>query len=544
MPEDAPPDEVLPEYVRALLRLDAYPSPPPDVELRQTHVSYVFLAGDVAYKTKKPVDFGFIDQVAPERREAFCHAEVRLNRRLAPDVYLGVGPIVRYPGGRIAVLPHGSAVPADAEVVEWCVQMRRLPDDRTLRELLPAGEAPPRVTERVVRQLIAFHEAAEVVENDPDFAGAVGDARWWGREYSETEGFIGSTWTPEDASAIRAFVASQLEREAALFDARLADGRVVEGHGDLRADHIYVLDDGAEELRIVDCIEFSEWYHFRYLDAGYDIAFLAMDLEALGYSELGDEIAGRYIAAAGDETMGVLQPLHRAFRAFVRGKVESIGAHAPEVGEEQRRDLADSASRFFRLAASYGDRRAEPSLVVMCGLPATGKSTVAGTLAGRIGAAYVSSDIVRKQLAGIDPRERADDAFRAGLYAPEMTERTYAELRRRVAEHLDAGRAVVVDAMHGRASERDAARTLAAEQGAPCLVVELRLDEAAARARIAGREDDTLRTSDATQDVYTSQRDRFEPVGEGEGASVVLDASKTPGGLAREIAEALALVNA
>ena len=544
MPEDAPPEEVLPEYVRALLRPDAYPSPPPDVELRQTHVSYVFLAGDVAYKTKKPVDFGFIDQVAPERREAFCYAEVRLNRRLAPDVYLGVGPIVRYPGGRIAVLPHGSAVPADAEVVEWCVQMRRLPDDRTLRELLPAGAAPPRVTERVVRQLIAFHEAADVVENDPDFAGAVGDARWWEREYSETEGFIGSTWTPEDASATRAFVASQLEREAALFDARLADGRVVEGHGDLRADHIYVLDDAAEELRIVDCIEFSEWYHFRYLDAGYDVAFLAMDLEALGYPGLGDEIAGRYIAAAGDETMGVLQPLHRAFRAFVRGKVESIGAHAPEVGEEQRRDLADSASGFFRLAASYGDRRAEPALVVMCGLPATGKSTVAGTLAGRIGAAYVSSDIVRKQLAGIDPRERAGNAFRAGLYAPEMTERTYAELRRRVAEHLDAGRAVVVDAMHGQASERDAARALAAEHGAPCLVVELRLDEAAARARIAGREDDPLRTSDATGDVYTSQRDRFEPVGEGEGASVVLDASKTPGGLAREIAEALALVNA
>ena len=142
MAEDAAPDEVLPEYVRALLRPDAYPSPPPDVELRQTHVSYVFLAGDVVYKTKKPVDFGFIDQVAPERREAFCHAEVRLNRRLAPDVYLGVGPIVRHPDGRIAVLPAGEPPPAGAEVVEWCVQMRRLPDDRTLRELLPAGASP------------------------------------------------------------------------------------------------------------------------------------------------------------------------------------------------------------------------------------------------------------------------------------------------------------------------------------------------------------------------------------------------------------------
>ena len=539
MPGDAPPGEVLPEYVRALLRPDAYPSPPPDIELRQTHVSYVFLAGDVVYKTKKPVDFGFIDQVAPERREAFCHAEVRLNRRLAPDVYLGVGPIVRHPDGRIAVLPAGEPAPAGAEVVEWCVQMRRLPDDRTLRELLPADLAPPRLAEHVVRRLIAFHEAAEVVENDPDFAGAAGDLAWWTREYGETEHCIGDTWAPEDAAATRAFVASQLEHEAALFDARLADGRVIEGHGDLRADHVYVLDDAAGDLAIVDCIEFSEWYHFRYLDAGYDIAFLAMDLEALGYAELGDEIAGRYIAAADDETMGVLQPLHRAFRAFVRGKVESIGAHAPEVGEEQRAELAESASRFFRLAASYGERRAEPAIVVMCGLPATGKSTVAGTLAGRIGAAYVSSDIVRKQLAGIDPRKRADDAFRAGLYAPEMTERTYDELRRRVREHLDAGRAVVIDAMHGRASEREAARALAAELGVPCLVAELRLDEESARARIAGREDDPLRTSDATEDVYAMQRERFEPVGDAEGASVALDASRPPGALARAIAEAL-----
>ncbi len=539
MPGDAPAAEVLPEYVRALLRPDAYPSPPPDVELRQTHVSYVFLAGDVVYKTKKPVDFGFIDQVAPERREAFCHAEVRLNRRLAPDVYLGVGPIVRYPGGRIAVLPAGSPVPAGSEVVEWCVQMRRLPDDRTLRELLPAGGAPPRIAEHVVRRLISYHERAEVVANDPDFAGAAGEAAWWSREYAETEGFIGDTWTPEDAAATRAFVASQLEREAALFDARLAAGRVIEGHGDLRADHVYVLDDDAEELAIVDCIEFSEWYHFRYLDAGYDIAFLAMDLAAVGYPELGDEIAGRYIAAAGDETMGVLQPLHRTFRAFVRGKVESIGAHAPEVDEEQRRALADSAARFFRLAVSYGQRHAEPAVVVMCGLPATGKSTVAGTLAGRIGAAYVSSDIVRKQIAGIDPRERAGDAFGAGLYAPQMTERTYEELRRRTGEHLEAGRAVVIDAMHGRASERDEARALAAEHGAPCLIVELRLDEADARARIAGRDDDPLRTSDATENVYASQRERFEPVEDGEGASVTLDASRSPGALAREIAEAL-----
>ena len=540
MPDAATGNEALPEYVRALLRPDAYPSPPGSVELRQTHVSYVFLAGDVAYKTKKPVDFGFIDQVAPERREAFCHAEVRLNRRLAPDVYLGVGPIVRHPDGRIAALPAGADAPDGAEVVEWSVQMRRLPDDRTLRELLLAGAAPPGIAERVVRRLIAFHEAAEVVANDPDFAGAAGDVRWWEREYGETEGFIGDTWAPEDAASTRAFIAFQLAREAALFDERLAAGRVIEGHGDLRADHVYVLDDAGDNLAIVDCIEFSEWYHFRYLDAGYDVAFLAMDIEALGYPELGDEIAGRYIAASGDETMGVLQPLHRAFRAFVRGKVESIGARAPEVGEEQRADLAASASHFFRLAASYGERQAPPALVLMCGPSGTGKSTVGATLAGRIGAAYVSSDITRKQIAGIDPRERGDEAIGAGLYSRSMTERTFAELRRRAGEHLAAGRAVVMDAVNGVPWGRAEARAVAEAHGAPCLFAELRLDDAGALARIAAREDDPLRISDAGAEVYASQRRNYRPVAADEGPRIGLDASRPPGALAREIADALA----
>ena len=317
---------------------------------------------------------------------------------------------------------------------------------------------------------------------------------------------------------------------------------MIEGHGDLRADHVYVLDDAADEIAIVDCIEFSEWYHFRYLDAGYDVAFLAMDLEALGYPGLGDEIAGRYIAASGDETMGVLQPLHRAFRAFVRGKVESIGAHAPEVGETQRAALAASASRFFRLAASYGEQRADPALVVICGLSGTGKSTVAGTLAARIGAAYVSSDIVRKQLVGIDPRQRATEAVGEGLYSRQMTDRTFTELRRRAGEHLAAGRAVVMDAVNGVPWGRAAARRVAEDHGASCLFAELRLDDAEVLARIAAREDDPLRISDATAEVYSSQRRNYRPVADDEGPHVTLDASRPPGALARAIADALARV--
>ena len=537
VPEDTAPGSELPDYVRGLLVPAAYPRPPHSVELLQTHISYVFLAGDVVYKTKKPVDFGFIDQTDHGARERFCHAELRLNRRLAPDVYLDVVPVVRTPDGRFAV---EGETEGGTPVVEWAVKMRRLPEDRTLDRLLDAGAAPAGLIERIVRRLIAFHEAAEVVVNDAGFAGGIAERAWWRREYEEAEAFIGETWRPQDARATRAFVEQTIEREQALFDERLALRRVVEGHGDLQAKHVYALDDAGEELAIIDCIEFNDWFHFRYLDVGYDIAFLAMDLEALGRPDLGDELAGRYIAAAHDETMGPLQPLHRALRAFVRGKVESIGARASELPETERSALAASASRYFRLAAAYAERRAGPSLVLLAGLPATGKSTVAGTLAGRVGAACISSDSVRKRLAGLDPRERAGEAFGAGLYAPEMTERTYVELRRRAGEQLAAGRPVVLDATHSSVAQRRAALAIAAEHGVPALIAELRLDRESARARIEERRDDPLRSSDATTAVYEQQRAQFEPVTSAEPAThLVLDAAQQPAALALEIASRL-----
>jgi len=538
-------NDTLPEYVRGLLDPSAYPAPPDRVDLVQTHISYVFLAGGVVYKTKKPVDFGFIEQMSVERRRAFCEAEVRLNARLAPDVYMAVVPVVRTQDGQYHVEPRPVAGMQQIEVVEWAVKMRRLPDDRTLDRLLAAGELAPGVLERIVRRLVAFHEHAEVLGADrADFAGSAAVAAWWTREYGEATVDIGGTWREDEAAATNAFFTQTIETQQALLNERLAEGRVVEGHGDLQAKHVYVLDDTGEHLAIVDCIEFSDWFQFRYLDAGYDVAFLAMDLEAQGHADLGDELAGRYIAAAHDETMGVLQPMHRGFRAFVRGKVESIGARAGELPTEQRAHLADSASRYYRLAADYARRQAAPALVVLCGLPGTGKSTVGATLAGRIGAAYLSSDTVRKQLAGIDPRERVTERDREGLYAPGMNERTYDELRRRAAEHLAAGRPVVLDAMHGRAEERRAALAVAQAAGVPALIAELRLSESDALTRIDARASDPNLTSDATREVYLASVGRFEEVGSSEGTHLGLDASQGPAELAREIASALGSLSA
>lgn len=531
-------NDLLPDYVRGLLDPRAYAHAPSAVDLVQTHISYVFLAGDVVYKTKKPVNFGFIDQESAATRERLCRAEVRLNRRFTRDVYLDAVPVLRLSDGSFAIDPPAGPPPG-SEVVEWAVKMRRLPDDRTLDRLLAAGAAPAGALGRIVRRLIEFHESAAVVKNDPAFAGGSALRAWWTREYGEAEVNIGGTWRPEDATALRDFVARSLEREAGLLDQRLAEGRVVEGHGDLHAKHVYVLDEAASDIQIVDCIEFNDWFNFRYLDVGYDVAFLAMDLEARGFGELGDELAGRYLAASGDETLGILQPLHRAFRAFIRGKVESIGARAPEIAEAQRQELAASASRYFGLASDFARRQSGPALVVMSGLSGTGKSIVGATLAARIGAAYVSSDAVRKRLAGIDPRTPVPGRYHEGLYDAASTARTYETLRAHADAQLAAGHAVVLDATHQRAADRRAAIELAGARGVPTLVVELRLEDAAARARIEARASDPLRTSDATWEIYQQQRAAFETVGADEGPHLVLDAARSPAALALEVAQAL-----
>lgn len=526
-------DAVLPPFVSALLDPAAYPHRPESVTLVQTHISWVWLAGDFVYKAKKPVDFGFIDQTAPTARERYCYMEVELNRRLAPDVYLDVVPIVRTPGGSFAVEQQG-------EVVEWAVKMRRLPDDRTLDRLIEAQHVPHDLPERLAARLVEFHAAARIVEDDPAFAGAEAERRWWAREYAEAAGNIGGTWDAGDAAVLRDFIADSLDREATLFDERLRHGRVVEGHGDLHAKHVYVLGPRPEDLLIVDCIEFTEWFHFRYLDVGYDVAFLAMDLEARGERDLGDEVCGRYLAATADETLGVLQPLHRAFRAFVRGKVESIGANDLAIPSDVRAGLAGSAARYFRLASAYAGRRRPPCVIVMCGASGTGKSTVGATLAGRIGAAYVSSDATRKRLAGLRPQQHGGSAeFAAGLYAPEMTERTYEEMRQSARRHLAAGHPVVLDATHGRALDRQAARQLAREAGVPVLVIALSLTDDAALARIEARMSDPLATSDITPEHYRRQVEQFEMPRPHEGPGLALNGGLSLATLIEEIEESL-----
>ena len=406
----------------------------PFVAVRETHIGVVFLVGDRVYKMKKPVNLGFLDFGTRARRQAACLREVELNRRLAPDVYLGVATVSDVEGG-----------PGEPLVV-----MRRMSEDCRLSTLARADAPLSGEISRLARVLAAFHAAAERGPHvDAEGTVAALSARWEASFAQVDE--VGAEVVPAEARAeivrrTRDFLAGRAE----LFASRVAGGRIVDGHGDLLADDIFVLDDGP---RVLDCLEFDD--HLRRLDGLDDVAFLAMDLERLGRPDLGTLLLDRYSEYSGDPAPASLRAHYVAYRAFVRVKVACLRHAQGDVrAASEAREYADIALRHLR--------RGAVRLVLVGGLPGSGKTTIAGRLADELGAVLLSSDRVRKELAGFDPTRHTPAPYRSGIYSPEHTERTYAELLRRAGELLARGEPVVLDASWSAAAERDLAGKLAA----------------------------------------------------------------------------------
>ncbi len=405
----------------------------PFVAVRETHIGVVFLVGDRVYKLKKSVSLGFLDFGTRARRHAACLREVELNSRLAPDVYLGVATVSDVDGG----------------LGEPLVVMRRMPEDRRLSTLVHAGVPLSEEISKLARVLAAFHAAAERGPHvDAEGAVAALSARWEASFAQVDE--VGAEVVPAEARAeisrrTRDFLAGRAE----LFASRLARGRIVDGHGDLLADDIFLLDDGP---RVLDCLEFDD--HLRRLDGLDDLAFLAMDLERLGRPDLGTLLLDRYAEYSGDPAPASLRAHYIAYRAFVRVKVACL-RHAQGDPSAAAEALAYTDIVLRHL------RRGAVRLVLVGGLPGSGKTTIAGRIADELGAVLVSSDRVRKELAGLDPRQHVPAPYRSGIYSPEHTERTYTEMLHRAGELLSRGEPVVLDASWSAAAERDLAGKLA-----------------------------------------------------------------------------------
>ncbi len=475
----------LPSLLRALAEPSAYPFPVAEVVVCQTHISAVFLAGPFAYKVKKPVNPGFLDFSTLENRHHFCEEEVRLNRRLAPDIYLGVVPVVR-DGGRLRVEGAG-------EPVEWAVKMRRLPEGVTLHERLRRDEVGTALVEALARKIADFHHrspAPDAFRAQSRFDVVAGNIR---EVFATAAPSVGTAVSAAVYGRVRELVEEQLARQRPLIDGRAARGLTRDAHGDLHLDHVCYFPDRAppDDIICIDCIEFNE--RFRFIDPVADMAFAAMDLAFHGRRDLAGAFAEAYFAAAGDDEGRALLPLFAAYRASVRGA-------------EHAAALQSARGHWLLALAGLEEPARRPALLLVGGLQGSGKSTLSRAVAQRADFTHIRSDEVRKELAGVAPDRRLDEAF----YSPEWTERTYAECLRRAGERLFEGGRVLIDATFADEERRRLCLGAAARWGVPALWLLCRAEPEVVRRRLGQRRGDV---SDADWDVYLRAAARWQEPG-------------------------------
>jgi len=480
-----------------------YPFAVTSVEVVQTHISVVFLAGDFVYKIKKPVRLSFLDFSTLDLRRHFCDEEVRLNRRLAPDVYLGVVPVT----------DDGSGVRFEGrgETVEWAVKMRRLPEAATLEQRVLRDEIDESHVRSLALRLAEFHANAARSAAIAAFGRFEVVYRNIRENFIVSAPQVGNTISTPVRDRLVSLTEETLDEMKAVIDSRAARGIPCDTHGDLHLDHVYLFPDRSPpaDLVIIDCIEFNE--RFRYTDPVADMAFVAMDFEFHGRRDLALALTQTYFQARDDDEGRRLLPLYLSYRAAVRGKVDGLQLDEPEIPEPARAAALMRARGHWLLALSALETpNRRPGLVLVGGLPGTGKSTLARCLGEQAGFQVIRSDVVRKELAGLSVEATANAETRANIYTPEWTDRTYSECLRRAEELLFEGGRVIVDANFRAERQRQMFLDAALRFGVPVLFLVCEAEPATVKARLDSRRGDA---SDADWAVYQQVAQNWEKPG-------------------------------
>ena len=498
--------------IEALSRPGAYPAPVDAVERVETHISWVFLAGDYAYKFKKPLDLGFLDFRKRAQRLHFCREELRLNGRLAPDIYLDVVGARRTANGwRIGPLTD------DAEPA---VRMRRFPADARLDRVLERGQLEAGTLEAFARELADFQRGLPPARPGDGLGDAAAITTPALENFRALPDESLDAASRDRLAALRQWTQAQADALADAFTARLAGGRVREGHGDLHLGNLVLLEG---RVAAFDGIEFDP--ALRWIDLQSEVAFLLMDLESRGQAALGWRFYNAWLAALGDHDGLRLLNWYLAYRHLVRAKIDGIRLAQDGLPSEEAARLESRLANHLRLAAGHA-QPPTPVLVLMHGLSGSGKSRLARRLAPRLPAAWVRSDEERKRLHGLDPAAAAPAGVGEGLYSPAATQRTYARLAEIARGALQGGVSIVLDAAFLESERRAQFISLADECDARPVVLSCQAPEAVLRERVAGRRDDP---SDAGLAVLEAQLARPAHIGRREAAyRVVVDTSADP----------------
>ena len=496
--------------IKALSCADAWPHPVHGVELIETHISWVFLTGEYAYKIKKPVDFGFLDFSSLDKRRRCCEEEVRLNRRLAPDLYLDVVPITGS-----AAEPR-VAGPGDA--IDYAVKMRQFDTDAEFDRLLARGELGPEHVDQVASTLARFHQGCDVAAPDSGF-GTADAVSWPVRENFDQVRPHLRNQLGDDAWLqfidLEQWSLEACERLGDSFERRLRKGFVRECHGDLHLRNIVVVNG---EVTPFDCIEFNP--KLRWIDVISELAFLLMDLDDHGRSDLSGRLVNAYLEFTGDYEGLELLRFYQVYRAMVRVKVECL--RLAQVDNADSRLMAEM-QRYLDLAGRYTSVH-RPGLLITHGLSGSGKTYLSQKLLEAAPVIRVRSDVERKRIYGLSPLESSRDKLEEGIYTRIANDRTYARLESVSSQLIGDGFDVIVDAAFLLREERDQFRRLAQVLGAPFAIVHCEMEPEIQRERVASRSERADDASEAGLLVLERQARFEEPLGGEERAyTVVVD---------------------
>lgn len=491
------PDPTIQTRLTEMLKPELYGKSKIRVRLIQTHTSWVFIAGEFAYKVKKPVNFGFLDYTTLSARKFFCNEEFRLNRLLSPELYIGVLPITDR-RGRLYINGPG-------QIIDYCVKMRALPQSALMTNLLEKDQVTFEQIDEIARKTADFHRQAE---RGPEIAryGSSEIVRLnWDENFAQTMEFRGKTITAKEFNDVKKKVERFIVRNRALFRKRREQGFVRRCHGDLHSKNIFITD----RIYIFDCIEFNP--RFSCCDVASEVAFMAMDLDYFNRHDLANFFVERYLIYSGDEDFLRLLNFYRCYRAYVRGKVISFQLNDKTISQKARTVAKATARKYFHLAWRYAQLLEEkPWLMVMFGLPATGKTYLAQRLADARLVMHLISDSIRKQIMGINVTEHRFEGYGKGIYSFLVSRRTYEEMLRRGQIFLRAGQPVILDATFLTEAARNQCREMAARLKIPTIFVWSYCPEKTVLERLRRRRQ-TTSFSDAKIEIYRMMQHKFQP---------------------------------
>jgi len=479
---------MLPALIQQMLRPEFYPASEATVQLIQTHISYVLLTGEFAYKVKKPLNFGFLNYSTLEARRHFSEEELRLNQRGAAQIYLEVLPITQTNGTY--------QLGGEGEVVEYAVKMRQFPQETLLTNLFERGELTPALLQDLAKAIAEFHAKTTTNDYIRSFGEVSQIRQAFDENFEQTVQYIGGPQTQLQFDETKAYCDQFFATQTALFQQRVAADRIRECHGDLHLRNIAYWN---SELLLFDCIEFNE--PFRFVDVMYDVAYIVMDLEARQRPDLSALFLNAYVEQTGDwEGLQVL-PIYVSRQTYVRAKVTSFLLGDPGVPEAEKQQAQETAALYYRLAWQFSQARTG-RLMIMSGLSGAGKSTTARQIATQFSAIQIRSDAVRKHLGGIPLDQRGGD----DLYTPEMTQKTYSKLLELGLALASQGYPVILDAKYDREALRQTVIEQAASHQIPLQIIHCDAPVEVLKARLNQRQGDI---ADATADLLAKQM--FEP---------------------------------